>query len=148
MNSSVTCDSATSVMSSLCLEISASSRSNGPSNTSRCTWNPEVAPGWPSVPEPGGSSRPRSAVSSAVVAPAREPAAAVLATAVTGTAVVTVVAGHAAAVVGRVAALEAVQPGPPPLGPAQRDDTAEHHDQDHQNDEGSHVYISPDQLPG
>jgi len=38
MNSSVTWERATSVMSSLCLEISASSRSNGPSNTSRCTW--------------------------------------------------------------------------------------------------------------
>src|ERR1700677_230828 len=37
MNSSVTCDSDTSVMSSLCLEISPSSRSNGPSKTSRCT---------------------------------------------------------------------------------------------------------------
>src|SRR5215472_10119713 len=40
MNSSVTRDSAISVMSSLCLAISASSRSNGPSNTSRCTWKP------------------------------------------------------------------------------------------------------------
>src|ERR1039457_6058442 len=37
MNSSVTWERATSVMSSLCLEMSASSRSNGPSNTSRCT---------------------------------------------------------------------------------------------------------------
>src|SRR5262249_40530719 len=37
MNSSVTWDSATSVMSSLCLEISPSRRSNGPSNTSRWT---------------------------------------------------------------------------------------------------------------
>src|ERR1022692_4439669 len=37
MNSSVTLDSAISVISSLCLEMSASSRSNGPSNTSRCT---------------------------------------------------------------------------------------------------------------
>src|SRR6201999_1048944 len=37
MNSSVTVDSDTSVMSSLCLEISPSSRSNGPSKTSRCT---------------------------------------------------------------------------------------------------------------
>src|SRR5580658_2701688 len=37
MNSSVTWDSDTSVMSSLCLEISPSSRSNGPSKTSRCT---------------------------------------------------------------------------------------------------------------
>src|ERR1700735_5904999 len=37
MNSSVTFDRATSVMSSLCLEISPSSRSNGPSKTSRCT---------------------------------------------------------------------------------------------------------------
>src|ERR1700761_176055 len=37
MNSSVTLDSDTSVMSSLCLEISPSSRSNGPSKTSRCT---------------------------------------------------------------------------------------------------------------
>src|ERR1700761_3955881 len=148
MNSSVTCDSATSVMSSLCLEISASSRSNGPSNTSRCTWNPEVAPGWPSASEPGGSSSPRSAVISAVVATARESAAAVVAAAVAGTAVVAVVAGHAAAVIGRVTAVEAGQPGPPSLGPAQRDDTAEHHYQDHQNDEGSHVYIPPDQLPG
>ena len=37
MNSSVTCDSATSVMSSLCLEIRLSSRSNGPSKLSRCS---------------------------------------------------------------------------------------------------------------
>src|ERR1700722_4848376 len=37
MNSSVTLDSDTSVMSSLCLEISPSSRSNGPSKMSRCT---------------------------------------------------------------------------------------------------------------
>src|ERR1700734_1124538 len=37
MNSSVTLDSDTSVMSSLCLEIRPSSRSNGPSKTSRCT---------------------------------------------------------------------------------------------------------------
>src|ERR1700733_2888677 len=43
MNSSVTLDSAISVMSSLCLEISASSRSNGPSNTSRGTSNPPPA---------------------------------------------------------------------------------------------------------
>src|SRR5580693_1933384 len=43
MNSSVTLDSAISVMSSLCLEISASSRSNGPSNTSRWTSNPPPA---------------------------------------------------------------------------------------------------------
>src|SRR5579863_8424031 len=42
MNSSVTVDSDTSVMSSLCLEISPSSRSNGPSNTSRCTSKPPV----------------------------------------------------------------------------------------------------------
>src|SRR5215471_3593418 len=40
MNSSVTWDSAISVISSLCLAISASSRSNGPSKTSRCTWKP------------------------------------------------------------------------------------------------------------
>src|SRR6478736_10366694 len=39
MNSSVTRASATSVMYSWCFEISPSSRSNGPSNTSRCTWN-------------------------------------------------------------------------------------------------------------
>src|SRR5260370_9315417 len=38
MNSSVTLDSAISVISSLCLEMSARSRSKGPSNTSRCTW--------------------------------------------------------------------------------------------------------------
>src|SRR5215469_7156571 len=44
MNSSVTWDSATSVMSSLCLEIRASSRSNGPSNTSRWTWKPGALP--------------------------------------------------------------------------------------------------------
>src|ERR1700722_678574 len=37
MNSSVTLDSDTSVMSSLCLEIRPSSRSNGPSKMSRCT---------------------------------------------------------------------------------------------------------------
>src|SRR6202451_4855045 len=37
MNSSVTLDSDTSVMSSWCLEISPSSRSNGPSKMSRCT---------------------------------------------------------------------------------------------------------------
>src|SRR5580693_2269235 len=43
MNSSVTWESATSVMSSLCLEISARSRSNGPSKTSRCTSKP---PAW------------------------------------------------------------------------------------------------------
>src|SRR6266704_3100966 len=47
MNSSVTLDSATSVMSSLCLEISPSSRSNGPSKTSRCTSK---------APEPRGAS--------------------------------------------------------------------------------------------
>src|SRR5580693_3438472 len=40
MNSSVTWERATSVISSLCLEIRPSSRSNGPSNTSRCTSNP------------------------------------------------------------------------------------------------------------
>ena len=39
MNSSVTCDSATSVMSSLCLAIRLSSRSNGPSKLSRRTAN-------------------------------------------------------------------------------------------------------------
>src|SRR4051795_13156297 len=39
MNSSVTCASATSVMSSRCLEIRPRRRSNGPSNTSRCTSN-------------------------------------------------------------------------------------------------------------
>src|SRR5580700_10063686 len=49
MNSSVTWDRATSVMSSLCLEISASSRSNGPSNTSRWTWKPVVPPVSPVV---------------------------------------------------------------------------------------------------
>ena len=40
MNSSVTCDSATSVTSSLCLAIRPSSRSNGPSKSSRWTWKP------------------------------------------------------------------------------------------------------------
>src|SRR5262245_45843576 len=40
MNSSVTLDSAISVISSLCLEIRPSSRSKGPSKTSRWTWNP------------------------------------------------------------------------------------------------------------
>src|ERR1700761_8224910 len=45
MNSSVTWDSDTSVMSSLCLEIRPSSRSKGPSNTSRCTWKPAGAGG-------------------------------------------------------------------------------------------------------
>src|SRR5260370_4582410 len=44
MNSSVTWESTTSVMSSLCLEMSASSRSKGPSNTSRWTWKPAVPP--------------------------------------------------------------------------------------------------------
>jgi Mrp family chromosome partitioning ATPase len=43
MNSSVTWESATSVMSSLCLEISASSRSNGPSKTER--WTSKALPG-------------------------------------------------------------------------------------------------------
>src|ERR1039457_279423 len=44
MNSSVTLESAISVISSLCFEISASSRSKGPSKTSRCTSKP--LPGW------------------------------------------------------------------------------------------------------
>src|SRR4051812_9082973 len=39
MNSSVTFDSATSVTSSWCLAMRPSSRSNGPSKTSRCTSN-------------------------------------------------------------------------------------------------------------
>ena len=39
MNSSVTCESETSVMSSLCLEIRLSSRSNGPSKLSRRSSN-------------------------------------------------------------------------------------------------------------
>src|SRR5882757_5265911 len=39
MNSSVTEASATSVMSSLCLAIRPSNRSNGPWKTDRCTWN-------------------------------------------------------------------------------------------------------------
>ena len=43
MNSSVTCDSATSVTSSWCLAMSPSSRSNGPSKTSRWTENGPVA---------------------------------------------------------------------------------------------------------
>src|SRR5690349_14925961 len=49
MNSSVTVDSETSVTSSLCREISCSSRSNGPSKLSRCT-RKMVSPG--SCPEP------------------------------------------------------------------------------------------------
>src|SRR5216683_1170982 len=57
MNSSVTWESATSVMSSLCLEMSASSRSNGPSNTSRCTWNPPVPPSSAAPGGPGGAER-------------------------------------------------------------------------------------------
>ena len=44
MNSSVTLASAISVMSSLCLEISPSSRSNGPAKTSRCTSNGVLPP--------------------------------------------------------------------------------------------------------
>ena len=44
MNSSVTDASAISVMSSLCLAISPSSRSNGPSKLSRCTSNGVTAP--------------------------------------------------------------------------------------------------------
>ena len=44
MNSSVTVDSATSVMSSLCLEIRLSSRSNGPSKLSRRTANAAAIP--------------------------------------------------------------------------------------------------------
>src|SRR4051812_12310326 len=39
MNSSVTCDSATSVTSSWCLAMRPRSRSKGPSKTSRWTWN-------------------------------------------------------------------------------------------------------------
>src|SRR6185312_8116623 len=54
MNSSVTWDSATSVISSLCLEIRPSSRSNGPSKTARCTSNP-------AGPLPWGASLPGSA---------------------------------------------------------------------------------------
>ena len=49
MNSSVTADSAISVMSSLCLEISESSRSKGPSKLSRCTSKPT---GWPGPASP------------------------------------------------------------------------------------------------
>src|SRR5271170_1517845 len=48
MNSSVTLESAISVMSSLCFEIRPSSRSKGPSKTSRCTSKPlpaRVSPG-------------------------------------------------------------------------------------------------------
>ena len=59
MNSSVTWDSAISVMSSLCLEIRPSSRSNGPSNTSRCTSNPAGA----------GARRGLAAMARAVTAP-------------------------------------------------------------------------------
>src|SRR5579875_2662157 len=62
MNSSVTCESATSVMSSLCLEMSASSRSNGPSNTSRCTSKPagpRVSP--PASPEAAALPLPLAA---------------------------------------------------------------------------------------
>src|ERR1700761_8215900 len=54
MNSSVTWDSDTSVMSSLCLEISPSSRSNGPSKTSRCTSN-AFAPRGASSPAPASA---------------------------------------------------------------------------------------------
>src|SRR4051794_6021116 len=43
MKSSVTFDSATSVTSSWCLPMSWSSRSKGPSNTSRRTWKPSGA---------------------------------------------------------------------------------------------------------
>src|SRR5688572_6099832 len=57
MNSSVTWCRDTSVMSSLCLAISPSSRSKGPSNTSRWTWKP---------PEPGAAGR--SLTSSTVAA--------------------------------------------------------------------------------
>src|ERR1700760_5001798 len=151
MNSSVTWDSATSVMSSLCLEIRPSSRSNGPSNTSRCTWNSDEAPAGPSPSGRGGSPGPGAAVISAVVPTAAGEAAAVMTTAVaavTGTAMVAVMAGHAATIVGGVAALETVQPGPPPLGTAERDHPAEHYDQDHQHDEGSHVYLPPARPPG
>ena len=52
MNSLVTWERATSVMSSLCLEISASSKSNGPSNTSKCTWK---APDRAALSAPSGS---------------------------------------------------------------------------------------------
>ena len=45
MNSSVTCDSATSVTSSLCLLIRLSSRSKGPSKLSRRTANAPARPG-------------------------------------------------------------------------------------------------------
>src|SRR5580765_6480439 len=54
MNSSVTEASATSVMSSLCFEISPSRRSNGPSKTSRCT--SKATPVWREVSTPPGTS--------------------------------------------------------------------------------------------
>src|SRR5690349_2064834 len=55
MNSSVTFDSEISVMSSLCLLISCSSRSNGPSKLTRWTLNP-----LPDDESPSGSSVGRS----------------------------------------------------------------------------------------
>src|SRR5690606_32728186 len=56
MNSSVTLDNATSVMSSLCLEMSCSSRSNGPSKLSSRTLNPAFAASSESDPVPSSSS--------------------------------------------------------------------------------------------
>src|SRR5690606_19526627 len=53
MNSSVTFDSATSVMSSLCLAISVSSRSKGPSKLSRRTRNPPSGASWAVMGAPG-----------------------------------------------------------------------------------------------
>src|ERR1700722_20144510 len=62
MNSSVTLDRDTSVMSSLCLEIRPSSRSNGPSKTSRCTSKAPTPRGAsPASPAPK-SPAPRSPV--------------------------------------------------------------------------------------
>src|ERR1700759_1799331 len=105
MNSSVTWDSATSVMSSLCLEIRPSSRSNGPSNTSRCTSKPAgAAGGLSSRPRPSGAGKSAGRGSalfqpsgSAVVAASAD-APAVVAAATTGPRVAVVAVVQAAGV--------------------------------------------------
>src|SRR6476661_10837155 len=66
MNSSVTFARAISVMSSLCLLMSPSSRSNGPENTSRCTSN--GAPPLRRVMTPPGVTCPADGPSTAVAA--------------------------------------------------------------------------------
>src|SRR5665213_2305905 len=67
MNSSVTVDSDTAVMSSSCFAISPRRRSNGPSNTPRCTSKPPRASGAAS------SSKPAMAASVCFIARPERP---------------------------------------------------------------------------